>query len=142
MDGDGRGAADQRAAQRRSGAGDHRNLLRARAAARSAGETCQTTRTVLRHAISADGSRAFWTYVPESPSEPSQLYARLDGSETIQLDKAANPKNSGSGVFRAASADGSVVYFTAANALLSGANPEKANQTSTATSSGCRKPKR
>ena len=88
-------------------------------------ESCQVTRTVLRHAISADGSRAFWTYVPESPSEPHQLYARLNGSETIQLDKAANPKNSGNGVFRAASADGSVVYFTAENTLVSGANPEK-----------------
>jgi hypothetical protein len=88
-------------------------------------EGCQTNRTVLRHAISADGSRAFWTYVPEANGEPTQLYARLNGSETVQLDKAANPKNGGNGVFRAASADGSVAYFTDENTLLSGANPEK-----------------
>jgi NHL repeat len=89
-------------------------------------ENCQVTRTVLRHAISADGSRVFWTNAPDNEKEPTQLYARVNGSETVQLDQAANPKNSGNGVFRAASADGSVVYFTDENKLVSEeANPEK-----------------
>ena len=89
------------------------------------GENCQVTRTALRHAISEDGSRAFWTYVPEAVSEPSQLFARVGGTETIQLDAKQGAGSSGEGVFRAASVDGSVVYFTDINRLLPGANPEK-----------------
>ena len=120
-----RHTADQRAAKWGTGAGDPWHGIRARPASSGLGETCQVTRTVLRHAISADGSRAFWTYVPEEESDHPAL-ARVNGSETIQLDKAANPKNSGNGIFRAASADGSVVYFTDEGRLISeDANPEK-----------------
>jgi hypothetical protein len=94
---------------------------------RGLGESCEVTRTVLRHAISKDGSRAFWTYVPDDKSERTLLFARVNGSETVQLDRKADnigADNSGDGVFWGASADGSVAYFSAPRRLVSGANPK------------------
>jgi WD40-like Beta Propeller Repeat len=86
-------------------------------------ENCQFTRTVLRHAVSQDGTKVFWTYVPEiSAHEPSRLLVRIDGDKTRQLDAVqSGGGKAGSGVFRAASADGSVAYFTDAERLISGA---------------------
>jgi hypothetical protein len=92
-------------------------------------ENCQFTRTPVRNAISRDGQVAFWTYVPVSAAAPTQLFARVDGSQTVQLDalpaKKAGFGPPGNGIFRAASADGSVAYFTSTNRLISGskANP-------------------
>jgi len=85
---------------------------------------CQTGQSILRHAISADGSHAIWTYAPTG--QPSQLLDRINGTETIQLDalpaKKENPGPgpSGNGIYWAASTDGSVVYFTSQNRLTSG----------------------
>ena len=94
-------------------------------------ENCQFTRRLLRHAISADGSRAFWTFVPEEGKhEPNQLLVRIDGKETLQLDalppkaQGGGPGPAGNGVFWAASADGSVAYFTDAGRLLKGSHAE------------------
>ncbi len=73
---------------------------------------------VARHPISEDGSRIFW-----SQTNPRALYARVDGTETIQLDKTqggAGP--SGNGIFLAASADGSRVFFADPNPLVPGAS--------------------
>lgn len=53
---------------------------------------------VFAHAISDDGSHVFWT------SEAGQVYARVGGSETIEIEH--------SGKFRAASADGSKVLLS------------------------------
>jgi DNA-binding beta-propeller fold protein YncE/Tol biopolymer transport system component len=65
----------------------------------------------LRNAISADGSKAFW-------SAGGRLYARIGGEGTVQLDlKQGGPGPSSGGVFRAASADGSKVFFTSKNKL-------------------------
>ena len=93
-----------------------------------AGENCQTGQKILRHAISADGSRAFWTYRPSKESDPSQLFVRANHSETIQLDalpaKKAGAGPAGNGVFWAASADGSVVYFTDEGKLTSNSKAE------------------
>jgi Tol biopolymer transport system component len=87
---------------------------------------CQWGLSNLRHVVSADGSRAFWTYLPEPEgSEPSKLLVRIDGAETIQLDaKAAGGAGSGNGNLLAASADGSVAYFTDSERLISGAKAE------------------
>jgi hypothetical protein len=75
----------------------------------------------LHNAISADGSRIFWTYQP--PSGPTQLLARLDRSETIQLDAAAGgPDPSGGGSFWAAADNGSQVFFTSPNRLTAAAS--------------------
>jgi DNA-binding beta-propeller fold protein YncE len=103
----------------------------------SAGDSsfCQVGQTNMRHVISADGSRAIWTYVPAASEEEkkegkkpaSQLLVRVNGTETLQLDAAAksvNPKNSGNGLFWAASEQGSVVYFTSPNRLVSGSKAE------------------
>ncbi len=107
---------------------------------------CQWGQTTLRHAVSADGSRAFWTYAGDkykvhkdtkaqcAPADPDPkcevvldpLFVRVNGSETIELDKVQSGVGSlvksGKGVFRAASRDGSVVYFTSENRLVAGSN--------------------
>ncbi len=92
-------------------------------------ENCQTGLTNMRHVISADGTRAIWTYTSEDTSKPSQLLVRVNGTETIQLDALPQEKPgfgpAGGGVFWAASTDGSVVYFTDANRLISGSKSEK-----------------
>jgi len=86
---------------------------------------CQFGQTTMRHVVSADGSKAFWTYVPENTSEPTQLLAHIDGAETVQLDaKQSGAGTSGNGVFVAAAKDGSVVYFTSPNRLVTGAKAE------------------
>jgi hypothetical protein len=71
---------------------------------------CSMNHTIVRHAISADGSRIFWTFNGEAGAE---LLARIDGSETIQIDAPqGGPDPAGEGQFWAASADGSKVFFT------------------------------
>jgi hypothetical protein len=172
----------------------------------STATNCQFGQTTMRHAVSADGSKAFWTYAPEAftslPESPgvqkltvigagtgstftlafksqtttpialeadaaaiqkalellstvgagnvevggtgpftvtfkgslagtesqliadaaTGLMARVNGTETVQLDKKQFVGGvSGNGVFVAASKDGSVVYFTSPNKLVSGA---------------------
>jgi hypothetical protein len=88
-------------------------------------ESCQTGQTVTRHAISADGSKAIWTNVAAPPNGPSQLLDRVNGTETIQLDKKQTGSGeSGNGTYWAASSDGSVVYFTSPNRLLTGVKAE------------------
>jgi hypothetical protein len=86
---------------------------------------CQFGQTIMRHVVSADGSKAFWTYVPENTFQPTQLLAHVDGAETVQLDaKQSGSGTSGNGAFVAASKDGSVVYFTSPEKLVSGAKAE------------------
>ena len=89
----------------------------------SGAEGCQVTRSILRHAISADGSRAFWTYVPkESEAKPSQLLVRSTGPKPISWTKnetaAAAKGKASSG---RANAEGSIVYFTDTTKLIAGA---------------------
>jgi hypothetical protein len=81
------------------------------------GSICTMNSSILRNAISADGSRIFW-------SSGDQLLARLDGTETIQLDTPdGGPGSAGGGRFWAASDDGSKVFFTSPNALTADASP-------------------
>jgi NHL repeat len=92
------------------------------------GENCQTGLTIMRHVVSADGSRAIWTYKSDDTSKPSRLLVRVNGTETIQLDalpaQKPGPGPAGGGAFRAASTDGSVVYFIDENRLISGSKSE------------------
>jgi hypothetical protein len=85
------------------------------------GGNCEVGTKIIRHAISADGSRIFWSHAPTLTE--SQLMARVGGVETIQLDAtqgaAAGP--AGSGQFWSASADGSKVFFTAPGKLTADA---------------------
>jgi hypothetical protein len=88
---------------------------------------CQWAQSILRHVVSADGSRVFWTYVPEPiGSEPSKLLVRVGGTETIQLDapQGGSDKVGGNGQLWAASKDGSVAYFTDTARLVSGSKAE------------------
>jgi sugar lactone lactonase YvrE len=55
--------------------------------------------------ISADGSRVFFR-------AGGDLYARVDGSQTVQLDASQAGGPGGGGTFAKASHDGSVVFFT------------------------------
>jgi hypothetical protein len=75
----------------------------------------------LRHAISEDGSKIFWTYVPKTGQ--TRLLARLDGAETVQLDlkQQGGAGPAGGGQFQAASAAGTEVFFTNENGLVPGA---------------------
>jgi NHL repeat-containing protein len=77
---------------------------------------CKVQNLNFHNVISADGKRIFWT---ESPKPGEQdLFARVDGSETVQLDAdQGGTGKSGGGQFLAASRDGSVVLFTDPNRL-------------------------
>ncbi|HEX9967946.1 MAG TPA: hypothetical protein VGB06_08360, partial [Solirubrobacterales bacterium] len=78
---------------------------------------CKMGRRIVRNAISADGSTIFWTR-----AGGSGLFARIDGTETVQLDLPQGGSGAaGTGLFWAASADGSRVLFTASSKLTPGA---------------------
>jgi hypothetical protein len=79
-----------------------------------------------RHAVSANGSRVFWSTV-----NSTALYVRdVATQETARLD-VQQPGASGDGVsepiFQGASADGSVVFFIDTQRLTPGASPEGAD---------------
>lgn len=80
---------------------------------------CLVSSKIMHNAISADGSRIFWT------SGSEQLLARLNGTETIALDATqGGPGPAGRGEYWAASDDGSKVFFTDPNKLTATANAE------------------
>ena len=85
---------------------------------------CAMDQSIIRHAVSADGSSVFWTYGGKYLSSERPLLARIDG-ETVQLD-AKNPgeKNGGKGQFWAANVDGSVAIFSAPGKLTTNAKAE------------------
>jgi hypothetical protein len=86
-------------------------------------ESCKMGRSNIQHAISADGARIFWTFSGNYEGAQFPLFARLNGSETIQLDAPQGIVGAGGGgEFWAASADGSKVLFTDLNKLTPGAN--------------------
>jgi NHL repeat-containing protein len=94
------------------------------------GARCSTAEKVARNVVSADGRRAFWTYAPlpskkeegEGKTPATQLLARVNGEETIQLDKKVSGLGaSGDGIFLAASVDGSKVFFSDQSNLMTGA---------------------
>lgn len=90
----------------------------------------------LTHAISADGSRAFWTlapraeqsegpivnrsegiYVRENPAQPQSPF--VNGDEcTVPADACTVQVGPSGSIFQTASADGSKVFFTSANEEL------------------------
>jgi hypothetical protein len=83
---------------------------------------CNMEAGLLRHAISASGSRMFWTYGGTisltSPTRvlQSPLFARVDGPsgiKTVQLDALQGIAGSvsGNGKYQDASVDGSKVFF-------------------------------
>jgi len=74
---------------------------------------------LMRHAISSDGSLIFWTYSGFFGQfgvdfANSPLLARVNGSETVELDanQGGSAPYNGEGHYQDASADGSKVFFT------------------------------
>ncbi|MEA2199837.1 MAG: hypothetical protein QOI89_433 [Solirubrobacteraceae bacterium] len=80
----------------------------------------------VRHAISDNGSRVFWSDEPEG-EEKNRLYVRdVVRGETLRIDKAQGvpqPRAS-TAVFQTASADGSKVFFTDRSRLTPNASSE------------------
>jgi hypothetical protein len=71
-----------------------------------AGTLAGTNETARAHAVSADGSRVFFT-------AGGDLYARINGESTVQLDRPQGGSGpGGGGSFWDASADGLRVFFT------------------------------
>jgi hypothetical protein len=94
-----------------------------------AGSNLGSEQSSVRNAISADGSRVFWSHGHTGGF--TALYLRdLDAEETVRLD-VVQPGGSGLGesrpVFQGASADGTVVFFTDGQQLTEGASPEGAD---------------
>jgi len=88
----------------------------------AAGSSCTMDQGIVRNAISADGSVVFWHYGGKYKESKEPLFARIGGTETVQLDaKVAGEKAGGGGRFWAATSDGSKVFFTAPGKLTAGA---------------------
>lgn len=84
-------------------------------AAASAGAGDGIAEHISPNDVSVDGSRIFWT------DNNGQLYVREDGATTVQLNASqrAPSLGDGSAVFRAATPDGSKVFFTDETPLTS-----------------------
>jgi hypothetical protein len=86
----------------------------------------------VRHAVSEDGSRVFWstgTYSQgQIPKKLSALYLRDTAAEiTVRLDVPASDADGlgeANPIFQGASADGTVVFFTDSQHLTADASPE------------------
>lgn len=82
----------------------------------------------MRQAISVDGSRVFWTYGGTFSGNERPLFARVGGTETVQLDATQGGVGPGGrGEFAAASADGSRVFFTDTQKLTPDSNAGTGN---------------
>jgi hypothetical protein len=80
---------------------------------------CLTETLLMRHAVSAEGSKAFWTYDGSYEGAENPLFARLDGGQTVRLDKPNEgvAGAGGGGRYQDASADGTKVFFTTTKKL-------------------------
>jgi Tol biopolymer transport system component len=71
----------------------------------------------LVNAVSADGSRVFFT-------AEGNLYVRVDGATTVQVDASQGGPQSGGGAWKTAAGDGSEVFFTDERRLTAGSTAE------------------
>jgi sugar lactone lactonase YvrE len=93
------------------------------------GGLCSMDHGIIAHAVSEDGKVAFWSYGGKISGAEKPLLARIEGSETIELDAKETGANAGKGpaghgTFWAASADGSRALFTAPGKLTKDAGGE------------------
>ncbi len=74
--------------------------------------------SLAENAVSADGSRVFWT------DNNKQLYVRENGTRTVKLNTSERTPSLGDGsaLFRGATPDGSRVFFTDSTSLTDGPN--------------------
>ena len=77
----------------------------------TAAETSFNRTASVKHAISEDGSRIYWSASTE-PRLPGRIYLRLNGSSTVEVSGKAS---SAEAQFWAASADGSKALFSVAD---------------------------
>lgn len=83
----------------------------------------------MRHAISDDGARVFWSSWSDG-STPLHLYVRdtvADETARIDIPLGGGDTDSGNPFFEGASADGSAVFFTDSADLTPGASPAGAD---------------
>jgi hypothetical protein len=78
------------------------------------------------NAVSEDGSKIFFTSPELNCGEPTRLYMRVDGTETVEVSAPVGVTLSPAEeampvIYRGASADGSRVFFTTERALTAGA---------------------
>jgi hypothetical protein len=89
------------------------------------GGNCLMDQRIVHNAVSEDGSVAFWTYGGTYEGANHPLFARIGGTETVQLDAKPAAKAGkgpfGEGKFRAATADGSKAFFTTPGKLTKSA---------------------
>ncbi len=80
---------------------------------------CDPSIALLRHAVSADGTRVIWSYAGAYAGIQNPLFARVGGTETIQLDapNTGVAGKGGAGEYWDAAAGGSAVFFTDAKKL-------------------------
>jgi hypothetical protein len=75
-------------------------------------EGCNAAPEPMRHAISADGSKAFWSYDGTFGTVVEPLLASVDGAETIRLDAPEGVVGKGGvGRYQDATPDGSKAFF-------------------------------
>jgi NHL repeat len=91
--------------------------------------SCNMGQAIIAHAVSRDGSVAFWSYGGNYSGAKKPLFARIDGTETVELDAKEIGENagkgpSGGGRFWTASTDGSKAFFTAPGKLTKDAGAE------------------
>jgi hypothetical protein len=86
---------------------------------------CDSDATTRRHAVAADGSRAFWTYEGTYQGAASPLFAWSAFGDTLQVDKPNEGVGGvgGNGIYRDASTDGNQVFFTDRNPLTANSSP-------------------
>jgi DNA-binding beta-propeller fold protein YncE len=80
---------------------------------------CSVSQRIIANAVSEDGKTVFWTYGGKYSGANLPLFARIDGTETLELDqKQTGAKGpSGEGTFWAATADGEKAIFSAPGKL-------------------------
>jgi hypothetical protein len=87
-------------------------------AAGTLGDGVRLRESTLEHAVSEDGSRIFWTSTNSdiNAAGPGQIYARVDGAETVPVSAAAEAlSGSSESLFWTAAADGSAALFSTGN---------------------------
>lgn len=91
----------------------------------SKSDSCDPEESARRHAVSADGSRAFWTYGGTYQGAAEPLFAWSATGGTIQVDKPNEGITGagGNGIYRDASADGTRLFFTDRYQLTADASP-------------------
>jgi hypothetical protein len=86
----------------------------------SGGEVpCLGSKLLLRHAVSADGARVFWTYGGSYEGAVNPLFARVGGTNTRRLDapNTGVPGAGGGGRYWDAATNGTRVFFASEQKL-------------------------